>query len=77
MNQEAILEKVGELIQHQNEITFTEPPPDKEQNALGVLISKLVGYEPKAIIKILLYALEDSNDHEMVEKIEKETGVKI
>lgn len=75
MKQEEILEKLSELVQQQTELSFINPSTTNEREALGILISKMVGFQPSVIVEILVHALIDSNAHEPANKIESLCGV--
>jgi uncharacterized protein with von Willebrand factor type A (vWA) domain len=67
---------IDELIQNRKGDIFTRNyvSQAKPEEVLGVIISQYNEWNIKSIIDTFLYALEDSNAHELVEKISKITN---
>lgn len=53
--------------------SFVEPEKADDLEALGILVSKYTEWTGEDIVKVFLAALEDSNFHELGEKIEELT----
>lgn len=60
---QALLAGLRELIERQKQVSFIDPATAEDEDALGILIARHVGWDGAAIMRISAWALEDANFH--------------